>query len=242
MPLINTSHVPDIRPIGANGTFIVADNTVSKGFRWIQLTNSYINQPPFPYALTISPTSVLVGGSLIDPTFTVSSWGTTPTGIYVEGPFTQEVTGTPTTFNYSGTITNNTHGATQSFTVSAYNAYGSGYETKTVYWLQYQFWGAATGAATYNSGFIRGLSNSGLNLTHSRTIVVTGSAGQYIWYAAREGLGLSPTFKDNTTDIKGGVSLFATGIPFINSNGITENYQLWRSDNVNLGPMSITIE
>jgi len=91
-------------------------------------------------------------------------------------------------------------------------------------------------STTYDSTLINSLTKV-LSGTKARTISVTAGTGEYIYYAIPSRLG-TPIF--TVGGFTGGFSKVAT-IAFTNSSGYSENYDIYRSDNSNLGATNVVI-
>lgn len=99
------------------------------------------------------------------------------------------------------------------------------------------YWGVSDIPSTYNSTFINQLSNSELSSTHKRTIVVNADANKYIYYVVPSSLG-SCTFSCNGF-IGGFVKV--QNISFTNNYNVTTQYDIYKSENMNLGLTTIVV-
>lgn len=108
--------------------------------------------------------------------------------------------------------------------------------TTTVNFQNGVYYGAAA-PATLDSAFVLALSGKILSSAKGRTIDVTVSDGQYIWYALPKRLG---TCKFTVGGFEGGFDLVAT-IDFKNSNDYTEPYYIYRSGQSGLGATKVVI-
>jgi len=104
----------------------------------------------------------------------------------------------------------------------------------TVYWQPRVYHGSAI-PGTYNAAFITSLASSNLQSSRSCTFTDTMGAGQYDYYAAPSSYG-TPTFQFGA--LAGGWILVASGVSVTSSTGVTQNYDLWRTDNPNLGTIT----
>lgn len=99
------------------------------------------------------------------------------------------------------------------------------------------YWGVSN-LITYDNNFLREeLANSTLSDNKNRTIQVNATEGQYIYYALPSRLG-TPMFKVN--GFEGGFEKVST-ISFTNNYGFTEDYDIYKSDNANLGNTTVVI-
>ena len=99
------------------------------------------------------------------------------------------------------------------------------------------YWGAAAEPETLGSAFVLSLASSALASSRGRTITLSAGTGQYIWYCVPARLG-TPAFKVGGFD--GGFTKVAT-FQHTNASGYTEAYDVYRSDNANLGNTSVVI-
>lgn len=97
------------------------------------------------------------------------------------------------------------------------------------------YYGAST-TGTVNNAFIQKLTKS-LQSSKAKTFDVTTGSGQYIWYAIPSRYG-TPSF--NVGGFDGGFSKITT-LSYTNPSGYTENYDVYRSDNSNLGKKTVKV-
>lgn len=107
----------------------------------------------------------------------------------------------------------------------------------TLSFLNKAYWGAAA-AGTYNSAFVLALANNLLTSTRARTVSVSAGSGQYVFYAIPHSFG-TPTF--TVGGFSGGFTKVASEMSFTNASGYTTTYDIWKSDNANLGSVSVVI-
>lgn len=98
------------------------------------------------------------------------------------------------------------------------------------------YYGKST-TSTYDSALISGLTKQ-LSNSKNRTITVNAGAGEYIFYCIPSRLG---TCSFNVGGFDGGFSKVAT-VNFTNSNKYAEKYDIYKSDNANLGNTNVTIK
>lgn len=102
------------------------------------------------------------------------------------------------------------------------------------------YYGVSASAETYDSNFILALTKS-LQGSKAKTFTVTADANQYIYYALP-----SSYITDNNPIVfnvggfDGGFGKVAT-ISFTNANNHTESYDIYRSDNANLGYTTVKV-
>ena len=98
------------------------------------------------------------------------------------------------------------------------------------------YYGKST-TSTYDSALINSLTKQ-LSNSKGRTITVNAGAGEYIFYCIPSRLG---TCSFNVGGFDGGFSKVAT-VNFTNSDNYAENYDIYKSDNANLGNTNVTIK
>ena len=98
------------------------------------------------------------------------------------------------------------------------------------------YYGKST-TSTYDSALISGLTKQ-LSNSKGRTITVNAGAGEYIFYCIPSRLG---TCSFNVGGFDGGFTKVAT-VNFTNSDNYKENYDIYKSDNANLGNTNVTIK
>lgn len=97
------------------------------------------------------------------------------------------------------------------------------------------YYGAAA-STTVDSAFILKLTKS-LQSSKAKTFDCTTGSGQYVWYALPSRYG---TPKFNVGGFDGGFSKVST-IQFKNASRYTESYDVYKSDNANLGTKTIKV-
>jgi hypothetical protein len=112
--------------------------------------------------------------------------------------------------------------------------------TATFFWTQKVYFDVSAIPGSYNGAFILSLAGS-LKTTKNGAYTTASPAGpgQYIYFACRSAYGPA-TF--SIGGFNGGLSLVPGG-PFAvtNSHGFVENYDLYRSDNSNLGNTTVVV-
>lgn len=99
------------------------------------------------------------------------------------------------------------------------------------------YWGVAQDKEFYDSIDILALSESTLTNTRTRTINVNAGEGEHIIYAIPSNFG-TPTFKIN--GFEGGFVKVGT-INFTNASGYSQNYDVYKSVNPNLGSTQVVV-
>lgn len=229
--------VPDIRPIGADGTYLTADISQSDGVRWGHIYPTGISSG-FTILSMNGVAELLAGTGLVNPSFT-ATYNYTPSGanITAVGSGTQNINSPYTSFSFTGSFPNATVNASQVFTLIASGEGGRDTESVTVYWRQIAYWGVKPTGITVDEAFIKSFSNSGFRATHSGIMSLNSTSTGYIWYAFRTAAG-TPIVRDGGSNINGGLQYVSTIVNFTNAAGFADSYDVYRSDYPNLGSRS----
>lgn len=99
------------------------------------------------------------------------------------------------------------------------------------------YWGVAQNKEIYDSADILALSGSALTSTRTRNINVNAGEGEHIIYTIPSSFG-TPTFKIN--GFEGGFVKVGT-INFTNASGYSQNYDVYKSVNPNLGSTQVVV-
>ena len=110
--------------------------------------------------------------------------------------------------------------------------------TKTINYMNKAYWGPAIKEENIDSDFILGLANSTLTTSKTRVITTDLKDDNYFYYAIPTSFG-NPEFY--VGGFEGGFMKVAT-FNFVNINGYSESYDVWRTTNNNLGVTKIDIK
>lgn len=99
------------------------------------------------------------------------------------------------------------------------------------------FYGASSEPDEYDSDFILGLTNKVLSNSKYSPISVDAGIGEYIYYCVPSSYGVS---NFNVGGFDGGFKKIAT-IDFTNTHDYTVGYDIWKSDNQNLGNTTVKV-
>lgn len=198
-----------------------------------------INDIVFP-TIQITSTQYVEVGSTITPTFTLS-YSFTPTSVTYSDSEGNAITNISTPFTsytspYSYTKTN--YADSVLITITATNGIVSASQTFEIKWVQKIYYGLNV-STTLSEAFIEGLSNSQLyyDLSEISQIPVNISSGY--WHFAIRSIHEDLFFSVNK--VFGGITPVGS-VSVTNSNGFTENYTLFKTDNSSLGNCLIEIE
>ena len=137
-----------------------------------------------------------------------------------------------------------THNLHTNSTFKAKMVYKSDVLTSSIYsnvvninFLPKVYWGTSE-IKTYDNSFVLGLENSTLTSTTQRSINVNASSTEYIYYVLPSSFS-QPTFIVNGFE---GSFIKEETISFTNASGYTSNYDIWRSNQKNLGSLTVTVK
>jgi hypothetical protein len=196
--------------------------------------------PSFVVSLALVGSGFVEAGQTVStPAFTASynrtPLTTTLTDTVPTAP--KNVSSTPTSFSSNGTFIRG-YGSSVTFTLSANEAGGPNRTSSaSISWGQKVYWGNAV-PGTFNATFITSLPGNALSLALGRTFTSTAGLSEKLYYAFRSAYG-TPTF--TVGGFVGGFHIAGSSIAITNAQGVTENYNIWESDNFNLGTTIIGV-
>lgn len=185
-------------------------------------------QNPFDISsITLSP-NIAQMGSTVNPKLT---WNYTHSVIKSQTINKAAVENTLRTKTFTGVT------ATTTYTLDATsNNDTQKSKSATITFANGVYYGKST-AATYDNELINSLTKQ-LSNSKNRTITVNVGAGEYIFYCVPSRLGACSF---NVGGFDGGFSKVAT-VNFTNSDNYAEKYDIYKSDNANLGNTDVTIK
>ena len=185
-------------------------------------------QNPFDISsISVAP-NISQMGSTVSPKLT---WNYTHSTIKAQTINNEAIEGTLRTKTFTGVTT------TTTYTLAATsNSDVKKSKSATITFANGVYYGKST-TSTYDSALISGLTKQ-LSNSKGRTITVNAGAGEYIFYCIPSRLGACSF---NVGGFDGGFSKVAT-IEFTNSDSYAENYDIYKSDNANLGNTNVTIK
>lgn len=110
-------------------------------------------------------------------------------------------------------------------------------KTTAITFLNGLYWGVGTADATINNDFILGLTK-GLQSSKVKTFTVNAGEGQHIYFALPVRYG-TPVFK--VGGFEGGFAKAQT-MDFTNASGYSESYDVYKSDQQNLGDTTVEVK
>ena len=185
-------------------------------------------QNPFDISsISVAP-NISQMGSTVSPKLT---WNYTHSTIKSQTINNEAIENTLRTKTFTGVTT------TTTYTLAATsNSDVKKSKSATITFANGVYYGKST-TSTYDSALINSLTKQ-LSNSKGRTITVNAGAGEYIFYCIPSRLG---TCSFNVGGFDGGFSKVAT-IEFTNSDSYAENYDIYKSDNANLGNTNVTIK
>ena len=111
----------------------------------------------------------------------------------------------------------------------------------TVTYINYRYYGISSNAAIDTDGEIDTFASTQTNsLVNARavTFTVAPGSGEYIYYILRTALG-TPVF--TVGGFEGGFSKVGAAVTHTNSRSFSETFDVWRSDNPNLGSTTVVV-
>ena len=185
-------------------------------------------QNPFDISsISVTP-NIAQMGSTVSPKLT---WNYTHSTVKSQTINNEAIENTLRTKTFAGVTT------TTTYTLAATsNSDVKKSKSATITFANGVYYGKST-TSTYDSALISGLTKQ-LSNSKNRTITVNAGAGEYIFYCIPSRLGACSF---NVGGFDGGFSKVAT-VNFTNSNNYQENYDIYKSDNANLGNTNVTIK
>jgi len=175
---------------------------------------------------------VEVQQNVVNPAFT-AIYTETPSHATLtddENNIAQNVTSTPTSFHSNYSFVRNAFGLSVNFTLQAKEEHNTKSSVLTMTWAQKLYWGTGTAGQT-GASFITGLVGSAITTSKLFSFNIISGAGDKIYFACRSAYG-DVIFTLN--GIQGGFTKTWTG-SVTNGFGYSENYDLYESDNADLG-------
>jgi hypothetical protein len=200
----------------------------------------FVDQLIPPFAINLQPNNLLVevGQTVTNPAFTVDyhffpSLAVTPQILFLvdsENGISQNVESTPNAFNSMFSFTKNAFDAIVTFTLTATVDPITKIQTATITWAQKLYWGLGP-AGQSGASFITSLTGQALTTTKDFAFAVNAGATDKVYFACRSAYG---PVVFTVHDVEGGFTKTGTFL-VTNSHGFAENYDLYESDNTNLG-------
>ena len=168
-------------------------------------------------------------GSTVDSVRISWKINKTPTSLTLDGK-SIDVSATSTLLTGLGLTTNKT------WKLKATDERNYSYQRDTTLSFVNGIYYGVASESTYNNAFILALTKE-LSGSKAKTFTVNAGEGQYIYYCLPSRLG-TPAF--NVGGFDGGFKKVST-INFINASNYSEDYDIWKSDNSNLGDTTVKV-
>ena len=186
--------------------------------------------------LTVSPNSVEIGSRVTSATLTYSM-NKNATHMKLDNEALPDTSASGTISRSALSLTSN-----KTWTLAAQDARQESFsewvsKTASITFTNKVKYGVATIPSEINDSFLNGLSTRTLSTGKIRSFSVTAGANQYIWYALPSSYG-SCTF--TVGGFSGGFTLAKT-FTHQNESGGEVQYNVYRSDNANLGTVAVTV-
>jgi hypothetical protein len=187
-----------------------------------------------------SPTLVQVGATVTNPAFTASyNQAATSASLTDTESHNDALTLPATGFVSPHAFTKTVFGQSVTFTLHAASALGTDTAAVSIAWGENVYYGAVNDPGTYNEAFIESLTPA-LRLSPSGSYGFNAGGSQSSFFCALTSLGLTI----NSFFVGGfpfACSKVASAVSVTNTNGVTETYDVFRSDNVGLAAFTLTV-
>ena len=217
-------------PTFVPNTFLYTNGSTDS---WKPIYQSDILPNPSITGFSANTPSVEVGQTVALPNFT-ASYSQTPTSVTLyDSTYSTPVTlSTINSFNSTHTFTKTSVGSI-TFTLIANFIPIPATATTTISWLERLYYGHV---ASFTN--VSALQNSSLVLSRYGTYTITAGLGEYIIFGIPVNLG-TPTFY--VGGFAGGIDLLTT-VNVTNAYSDTLSYNIFRSDNISLGTITVQIQ
>lgn len=183
-------------------------------------------------------TLVLAGASVVSPAFTAAYNQAATAANLTDTEGNNDVIALPATaFVSPHTFTKTAYGVSVTFTLHASSPLGADTAGAAISWGQNVYFGSIVDPGVYNNAFIIALAAT-LKLAPAGTYAYNASALQSCFFCTRTAFGLT-TANFTVGGFPFACSRVATGVAVTNTNGVVENYDVFRSDNVGLGAFNL---
>ena len=215
-------------------------SVTNSGFANLQEVIDYLLYVPVAInSFTVPVTVYEIGSSVASLNFT---WvlNQNPVSQALSGPNLTPPTLAVTDRSHSATLTSPlapvSVGTSYTYQLSATDAFATVISTRAISFLNNIYYGDAAIPGAVNSAFVTGLTKV-LQATRSRSFTSNAGPGVYTWFAYRSALGTA-TF--TVGGFSGGFDA-AVVVSVTNASGFTENYNVHRSTNPNIGPVGVVV-
>lgn len=199
---------------------------------------------PTAFAITgfglTGPTLVLAGATVTNPGFTASYNQPAAAANLTDSEGNNDALTLPATaFVSPHAVTKNAYGSVWNFTLHASSPLGSGTAGAGIFWGNNVYFGSAVDPGIYDSTFANTLTKQ-LHAAPNGSYGYTAIVGQSAFFITRSAFGLTVA-NFTVGGFPFACSKVASNVPVTNANGITENYDFFRSDNTGLAPFTLVV-
>lgn len=181
---------------------------------------------------------VLAGATVTNPGFAASYNQLATATNLTDTEGNNDVIALPATaFVSPHVVTKNAYGSVWNFTLHASSPLGADTAGASIFWGQNVYFGSAVDPGVYNSAFANSLATT-LKAAPNGTYAFNALAGQSTFWWARTAFGLTVA-NFTVGGFPFACSKVASAVAVTNGNGITENYDCFRSDNTGLGAFNM---
>lgn len=193
------------------------------------------------FAITGFATSTVtqeIGATVASPVAFTATYTHTPTHASViddQGHSAVDVHTTPTAFSYAHSYTKTANNDVVTFSLTADNDGTPDNKDTTITWRPKIWWGIGSGIVDQTG--IETLTNSALMASRDKTFTANPSSGEYIYYCYPAAYGAATFHVDGW---EGGFDLIDDAVS-VTRNGVTQDYNIYRSHNPNLGTTTVVV-
>lgn len=184
--------------------------------------------------------TVEVGATVTTPAFTAAYTGGPATSATLtdnDGSSPKALTTPFTSVSSDASPHKTTNNASVTYTITALKGAVTDTSSVIIAWRPRCYFGAhATG--TFDEAFIEGLASNAFQSSKATTFTVNAGASQFIYYAIPTSYG-TPVF--TVGGFEGGFAKVGSAVSVTNAQGVTQNYDVWESDNPNLGSTTVVV-
>ena len=231
--LTASPHNGELPPLIPN-TWLFTDGIV---VMWRELRASDISPVLQIQTFTTTPSILEIGQILINPVFNFTTNKVSSASLR-DSLNNVNINHITSPFTYTATFTRNTVGS-YNFTLTAITSGEATTQSLSIGWLIKRYFGSQTkydGSSNLET-FIKTLS-SDLSSNRNKTFTANANVGQNLYYVIPISFGTPVFFVGG---FQGGFT-FIGNIDITNTYGVVVNYQVWESDNSNLGNTTVSIQ
>lgn len=230
---------PQPSPIpGSSSEPTVGDTLIWNGINWVP--GDIIN---IPLCINITsfngPGIKEIGEQVFTPNFT-ATYSFSPTSVKLQDSVNLIDTNLATYFNFNSpyNFVKYNNGEYVTFILKAYLGVMPTTASRNIVWGMRIYWGETSSTGPYSETEIKALDSSRIQTVRQGTFTSTPSPTQYILIGIPAEFG-NPTFYVDVWE--GGFTLVQSNLSITNAYGVTKLYNIYRSDQLNLGETSFRV-